>query len=65
MAKRTVNEDLRKERTTCTFNLEELTNYLDEGVENTEKRRKLGRNLYSNSYHTNIQYLLNVYEFNF
>lgn len=50
MVKRTVNDDLRKERTTCTFKLEELTNYLDEGVENTEKRRKLGRFLYRYSY---------------
>uniref|UniRef100_A0A2S2PYQ1 Putative peroxisomal acyl-coenzyme A oxidase 1 n=1 Tax=Sipha flava TaxID=143950 RepID=A0A2S2PYQ1_9HEMI len=41
MVKVTINEDLRKERTTCTFNLEELTNFLDDGVENTKKRRKL------------------------
>jgi len=38
----TVNEDLRKERTTCTFDQEELTNFIDGGVENTEKRRKIG-----------------------
>jgi len=38
-----VNEDLMKERKTCTFDLEELTNFLDEGVENTEERRKFGK----------------------
>jgi len=38
----TVNDDLRKERTTCTFNKEELTNFIDGGAENTDKRRKLG-----------------------
>lgn len=43
MIKQTINEDLRKERKICTFNLEELTNFLDNGVENTEKRRKFGR----------------------
>lgn len=42
MVGQTINEDLRKERMACTFNLEELTNFLDESVENTEKRRKLG-----------------------
>lgn len=40
----TVNEDLRKERSTCTFDLEELTNFLDDGAENTEKRRNFGIN---------------------
>lgn len=44
MAKQTINEDLLKERSTCTFNLEELTNFIDGGVKKTEKRRKLGRN---------------------
>jgi len=42
MANQKVNEDLHKEREMCTFNLEELTNFLDNGVKNTEKRRKLG-----------------------
>jgi len=37
-----VNKDLEKERMTCTFKLEELTNFLDNGAENTDKRRKLG-----------------------
>lgn len=38
----TINGDLRKERTTCTFDVEELTNFLDGGVEITDKKRKLG-----------------------
>lgn len=42
MVKSTINEDLWNERTTCTFKLEELTNFLDDGVENTKKRRQLG-----------------------
>jgi len=37
-----INEDLKKEREKCIFNKEELTNFLDNGVENTEKRRRLG-----------------------
>ncbi|XP_026805001.1 probable peroxisomal acyl-coenzyme A oxidase 1 [Rhopalosiphum maidis] len=37
----TVNDDLRKERMTCTFNTEELTNFIDGGAEYTEKRRKI------------------------
>lgn len=47
MAKQTLNEDLQKERTTCTFNLEELTNFLDGDKENTAKRRKLGKYLHN------------------
>lgn len=43
MVEKMVNEDLRKERKTYTFNLEELTYFLDGGVEKTEKRRKLGK----------------------
>lgn len=38
----TVNEDLRNERMKCTFNQEELTNFIDGGAENTDKRRKIG-----------------------
>jgi len=40
--RKTVNDDLRKERTTCTFNTEELTNFIDGGAKNTDKRRKIG-----------------------
>lgn len=43
MVEKTTNEDLQKERKTYTFNLEELTNFLDGSVEQTEKRRKLGK----------------------
>lgn len=43
--KQTVNEDLRKEREKCTFNIEELTNFLDGGVNMTIRRRKLGMSL--------------------
>lgn len=39
---RKVNEDLRRERTTCTFNLEELTHFINDGAKNTERRKNLG-----------------------
>lgn len=52
MVEKTINEDLQKERKTYTFNLEELTNFLDGGVEQTKKRRKLGK------YYTYFMYLL-------
>lgn len=38
-----VNEDLQKERNKCDFNVEELTNFLDGGVNETEKRKKIGK----------------------
>ncbi|KAL5236415.1 hypothetical protein ACI65C_003825 [Semiaphis heraclei] len=38
-----VNEDLRNERTKCTFNQEELTNFIDGGVEYTDNRRKIAK----------------------
>ncbi|KAM3958975.1 acyl-coenzyme A oxidase 1 [Aphomia sociella] len=41
MIKVTVNKDLGNERAKCDFNVEELTNYLDEGKENTVRRRFL------------------------
>lgn len=37
-----VNEDLQKEREKCTFNIEELTHFLDGGADKTFNRRKLG-----------------------
>jgi len=37
-----VNEDLQKERLKCTFNTEELTNFLDGNANKTLVRRKLG-----------------------
>lgn len=40
--KLTVNEDLKREREKCTFNTEELTNFLDGGADKTLRRRKLG-----------------------
>nr|XP_026497149.1 probable peroxisomal acyl-coenzyme A oxidase 1 [Vanessa tameamea] len=41
MASTNVNEDLRNERTKCNFNVEELTNLLDDGKINTKRRRDL------------------------
>lgn len=38
-----VNVDLQNERNRCNFNKEELTNYLDGGVESTIERRRLGK----------------------
>lgn len=48
-----VNEDIQRERNKCDFNVEELTNYLDGGVEVTRKRRELGEFgiVYINSYY--------------
>lgn len=40
--KRTVNADLQREREKCTFNVEELTNFLDGDAKQTMIRRKLG-----------------------
>ncbi|KAL4226800.1 Peroxisomal acyl-coenzyme A oxidase 1 [Mactra antiquata] len=36
-----VNPDIQKERNTCTFNTEELTNLLDGGPEKTKRRKEL------------------------
>lgn len=38
-----INFDLTKERQQCSFDIEELTNLLDGGSDNTEIRRKKGR----------------------
>lgn len=38
-----VNEDLQKERNKCDFHIEELTNFIDGGVHETEKRRRIGK----------------------
>lgn len=43
MAPTKVNIDLQNERNKCTFNVEELTNFLDEGPQNTKYRRELGK----------------------
>lgn len=40
--KYTINKDLQNERDKCTFNTEELTNFLDGGVNKTLARRKIG-----------------------
>lgn len=45
MTKSKVNEDLQNERAKCDFNVEELTNYLDGGVKETEDRRKNGESI--------------------
>ncbi|XP_052748854.1 probable peroxisomal acyl-coenzyme A oxidase 1 [Galleria mellonella] len=41
MSKTAVNKDLASERAKCEFNVEELTNYLDGGRENTARRRRI------------------------
>lgn len=38
-----VNEDLQRERNKCDFDVEELTNFIDGGVDKTAKRRELGK----------------------
>ncbi len=35
-------EDIARERRKCTFNIKELTHYLDGGVQKTEQRKALG-----------------------
>ncbi|XP_047520371.1 probable peroxisomal acyl-coenzyme A oxidase 1 [Pieris napi] len=42
-----INPDLQKERSTCTFNIEELTNLLDTGAEHTAKRRALEEKIFN------------------
>ncbi|XP_050434903.1 probable peroxisomal acyl-coenzyme A oxidase 1 [Adelges cooleyi] len=37
----TINEDLKRERQNCTFNVEELTNFLDGGIQSTVARKKM------------------------
>ncbi|KAL4084612.1 hypothetical protein QTP88_027543 [Uroleucon formosanum] len=44
---KTVNEDLRNERMKCTFNQEELTNFIDGGAENTDRKRKIANFFFS------------------
>lgn len=36
------NPDLRRERSSCPFNKEEITNLIDGSVEKTTERRELG-----------------------
>lgn len=36
------NADLKKERQTCSFDKEEMTNILDGGADKTAERRELG-----------------------
>ena len=53
-----VNPDLAKERENCPFSLEEVTNLLDGGKEETENRRKFETFLFSKikvSTHTWLQ----------
>ncbi|XP_039754797.1 probable peroxisomal acyl-coenzyme A oxidase 1 [Pararge aegeria] len=47
MAGKKVNEDLLNERAKCNFDVEELTNLLDDGVEHTKRRRTLEQNILS------------------
>ncbi|CAH2102902.1 unnamed protein product [Euphydryas editha] len=47
MASTKVNTDLQNERDKCTFNVEELTNFLDEGSHNTKSRRELEKKVLS------------------
>ncbi|XP_045447152.1 probable peroxisomal acyl-coenzyme A oxidase 1 [Melitaea cinxia] len=47
MAPTKVNIDLQNERNKCTFNVEELTNFLDEGPQNTKNRRELEKKILS------------------
>ena len=36
-----VNPDLAKERSSATFNVEQMTNFLDRGEETTKRRREI------------------------
>ncbi|GBP29031.1 Probable peroxisomal acyl-coenzyme A oxidase 1 [Eumeta japonica] len=42
-----INEDLIKERAQCSFDVSELTYFLDDGKENTEQRRKFEKIVFS------------------
>ncbi len=37
------NPDLKKERLNCPFDKEEITNFIDGGIEKTKERRELGK----------------------
>lgn len=37
------NEDLQKERDKCTFDITELTHFLDGGPEKTKERKEIGK----------------------
>lgn len=41
-----MNEDLKRERSKCEFDVEELTNFLDGGAHLTASRRKMGKLLW-------------------
>lgn len=38
-----INDDLLKERAKCTFNVEELTTFMDGGPQKTKERRDSGK----------------------
>ena len=40
-----INQDIQRERQKCTFNVKELTNYLDGGSDKTIERKTLGKSL--------------------
>lgn len=53
LKKVTINQDLLRERKKCTFDPEELTNFLDGGKEKTGERRSRGRSLFIASIQNN------------
>ena len=62
-----VNPDLATERENCPFDLEEVTNLLDGGKEETENRRKFERFLFAKikvCKHTNMLAISNTRKLN-
>ena len=55
------NPDLRRERQSCHFNKEEITNLIDGGVEKTKERRELGKKMFP---YCNIFVLINLCDSN-
>lgn len=55
-------EDIKNERKKCTFNIQELTNYLDGGAEKTKERKHLGNLFYMFNF-GNLFYMFNFISF--
>lgn len=47
MVSNKINADLQKERDSCSFNVTELTNLIDGGIEKTAERKKRGNLLFN------------------
>lgn len=58
MVNKEVNKDLVKERKNATFEILELTNFLDGNKEKTSRRKELGNYLFSFLYFYSLTFIL-------